>query len=105
MTFQMTVTGSPNDGFTAVEIESGNELIARVFELGAGWYVELSEPEKLLDSEVVRAVLAAKERLLPYVNRTGDGMPDGLTAAGASLWLMQRDDGHSLSDPSGAETR
>jgi hypothetical protein len=100
MAFQMTVTGALSDGFTAVEIESDDEFVGRVFELEAGWYVELREPEKLLDDEVVKAVLAAKERLLRYVNRKGTGMPEGMTVAGASLWLMQRDDGKGFTIPS-----
>ncbi len=93
MAIELTVTGAPSDGFTAVELERGEELIGRVFELEAGWYVELREPECLLEAEVVQAVLAAKQRLLLYVNRKGAGMPEGLSVAGASLWLMQRSDG------------
>lgn len=104
MTFKMTVTGSPNDGYTAVEIESGDEIIARVFELEGAWYIEIYEPENLLDTEIVKTVLAAKDRLLNYVNRTGEGMPDGLTAAAASLWLLERADGTSSGSSSGTNT-
>jgi len=97
MAIQLTVTGQPFDGFTAVELERGEELIGRVFELVTGWNVELRELERLLEPEVIQAVLAAKQRLLVYVNRTGAGMPDGLSVAGASAWLMQRSDGKGLS--------
>lgn len=97
MAIELTVTGAPSDGFTAVELVRGDEFIGRVFELEAGWYVELRKPEKLLEAEVVQAVIAAKQCLLLYVNRKGDGIPEGLSVAGASLWLMQRSDGKGFS--------
>jgi hypothetical protein len=42
----------------------------------------------------VEDIVAAKAELLHYVNRKGADFADGeWTAAGISLWLMQRDDG------------
>jgi hypothetical protein len=42
------------------------------------------------------AVEKARERLAAYVNRLGDGSPDGLTAAGLSLWLLEKADGTAM---------
>jgi hypothetical protein len=52
----------------------------------------------LQDPEFVQAVLDARDELVHYVNRKGP-VPEGLTRAGASLWLMQRDDGKGLTVP------
>ena len=75
------------------------EYVGRVFELEAGWYVHLQKPEDLLKPGCVQAVLAARERLLHYVNRKGGEFPEGTSRAAASLWLMQRDDGKGFTLP------
>src|SRR4051794_29609158 len=93
MPYGLMTTGSPEDGFTAVEIEIDGEYAGHVFELESGWYVHVQKPEALQGPEFIQAVLAAKERLLHYVNRKGGDFPEGTSRAGASLWLMQRDDG------------
>ena len=95
MSFTHTIIGNPDDGFTSAEIEdeAGNYL-ARVFELTDGWYIHLDEPERLRNSTLIDAVVAAKAELLHYVNRKGADFSQGeWTRGGASLWLMQRDDG------------
>jgi hypothetical protein len=99
MPYGLTTTGNPDDGFTAVEIEIDGEYVGRVFELESGWYVHVQKPEDLQKSECVQAVLAAKERLLHYVNRKGGEFPEGTSRAAASLWLMQRDDGKGFTVP------
>jgi hypothetical protein len=38
------------------------------------------------------AVAHARERLSLYVNRRGANLPDGLSVAGFSFWLMQKSD-------------
>ncbi len=94
MAYSRTTVGNPDDGFTSTELEDGSgELAGRVFELEEGWYVECPNLDQLEDPEFVAAVLGAREELLHYVNRKGTHLPEGLTQAGASLWLMQRDDG------------
>ncbi len=93
MSYGLTTTGAPDDGFTAVEIEIDGEYVGRVFELESGWYVHLPKPESLLNAECVEAIVAAKECLLHYVNRKGGEFPEGTSRAAASLWSMQRDDG------------
>lgn len=79
MPYGLTATGNPDDGFTAVEIEIDGEYVGRVFELESGWYIHLQKPEDLMNPECVRAILAAKERLLHYVNRKGGEFPEGTT--------------------------
>ena len=94
--YSFVIAGRPDEGFTSAEIfaDAGQQdLAGRVFELESGWYVELAEPERLRDPALVEAVIEAKAELLHYVNRKGGVFPDDATAAGISLWLMQRDDG------------
>ena len=93
MTYELTTTGNPDNGFTSVEIEMDGEYIGRVFELESGWYVHLQNMENLMKAEFVEAISTAKDRLLHYVNRKGCEFPEGTTRAGVSLWLMQRNDG------------
>ncbi len=38
------------------------------------------------------AIAEAREELLHYINRRGEPRPQGITRAGLSLWLMERDD-------------
>jgi len=100
MKFDITIVGSPDDGFTSAEVlrETG-DVAARVFELHSGWYVESGELELLRDPVFIDAILEARARLLHFVNRRGGSAPEGLTRAGMSLWLMQRDDGKGFSAP------
>ncbi len=106
MQYKIQIIGNLDDGFTSAEIlETGGELAARVFELEAGWYVETEVLEKLRDQVLLEALLQARNKLLHYVNRKGGMKPEGLTRAGASLWLMQRDDGKGLTlPPAGKES-
>jgi hypothetical protein len=46
--------------------------------------------------EVPGGIGAAKVHLLEYVNRRGENQPEGLTAAGLSLWRMEKADGTAL---------
>jgi hypothetical protein len=97
--FTFTIVGNPDDGFTSAEItsvESGDE-VARVFELTSGWYIQTEAPEALRDPRLVEAVLAAQAELLHFVNRKGVEFPAGTSRAGASLILMERDDGKGFS--------
>lgn len=93
MKYTFEVAGVPDDGFTSAEILAGDEMVARVYELESGWHIETRDLERLRDARVVDAMIAARNELLHYVNRKGTNRPEGLTVAGASLWLMQRDDG------------
>lgn len=94
MAYNRTIAGNPDDGFTSAELEDASgEFAGRVFQLEAGWYIACPNLDRLEDPEFVAVVLGAREELLHYVNRRGTHLPEGLTPAGASLWLMQRDDG------------
>lgn len=97
MPYSLQATGDPREGFTVMEIEDEHRMVARVFELETGWHIHIFVESKLLfDREFVEAVQDAQRALSHYVNRTGKGMPDGLTVGAAALWLMQRDDGKGL---------
>jgi hypothetical protein len=96
MAHGLTTIGNPDDGFTSVEIELDGEYAGRVFELESGWYVQMVALERLADPAVVDAIIAAKERLIRYVNRKGGDFPADATRGGISLWLMQRDDGEGF---------
>jgi len=94
MTHNVTIVGNPDDGFTTAEISDGNgTYLGRVFELVDGWYVQLDEPERLRDGDLVETIVEARTALLHYVNRKGAQFPEEWTVAAISLWLMQRDDG------------
>jgi hypothetical protein len=38
------------------------------------------------------AIAEARAELLHYINRRGEARPQGITRAGLSVWLMERDD-------------
>ncbi len=68
-----------------------------VFENKEGWHTELLDKESdQSDPDFAAAVRDAKESLCPYVNRRGDDSPDGLTAGGLALWLMEKQDGTAM---------
>jgi hypothetical protein len=47
------------------------------------------------------AVAEARAELLHYINRRGEPRPPGITRAGLSLWLMERDDETVMGMPLG----
>jgi hypothetical protein len=98
MSYEIQITGIPDDGFTSAEISGdGSGRVARVFELENGWYVETEKLERLREPDLLDAVLRARDELLHYVNRKGGEPPPGSSRAGFSLWLMQRDDAKGFS--------
>lgn len=105
MLYKHTIVGNPDNGFTSAEIEDeAGTYVGRLLELEDGWYIHVAQPERLIDREVVEAVVAAKSELLHYVNRKGaDFSEREWTRAGASLWLMQRDDGKGFTIKTGGE--
>ena len=97
-TFQTHICGDVTRGMTIAEIDFGEQPVASVFESPGGWHIEISPSETIsfpLDG-FVSAVAAAKERLSRYVNRRGENPPEGLSAAGFSLWLMENRDGTAM---------
>lgn len=91
-----------DDPVAAVEILYNNEFMATVYEKPDGWKIDLYQSPRGLDlDEFLRFVDAAKERLGEYTNRRGENPPEGLTAAGLSLWLTEKADGTTLADRMG----
>ncbi|MEJ2548059.1 MAG: hypothetical protein P8125_09605 [Gemmatimonadota bacterium] len=79
-----------------VRADSG-EFVGLVYEDSDGWKQEI--PDHLLSEAVLSAAEHAKATLSEYVNRRGENVPDGLTRAGLSLWLMEKSDGTAMGRP------
>lgn len=90
--YHFEVCGNPDDGFTSSEIYKDGKYLGRIFELDDGWYVHMEELEMLKDTALIDFIKKAQDDLKHYVNRKGGDLPKDMTAAGMSLWLMQRDD-------------
>ena len=93
--FSNTVLGNVDECRTECEIsdDTGN-TVAIVYDALDGWHVDvLMAPKHERLAAFNDSVEAAKQSLLHYVNRVGSNPPQGTTAAGLSLWLMQKDDG------------
>src|SRR5579862_4841591 len=96
--FKISICGDVTKGYTVAEISFGKQPVAFVFETSDGWQIDFCAVEATcfaLDS-FLSAVTAARERLSRYVNRRGQSPPEGLSAAGFSLWLMQKNDGTAM---------
>jgi hypothetical protein len=75
--------------------------VATVFETADGWEMQSFDDRLINELGAVfdAAVEEAKERLRHYVNRTGENVPEGLSPAGLSFWLMEKDDGTAMGKP------
>lgn len=96
--FRVSVCGDTTKACTVAEISFGEQLVASVFESPDGWQIELYPSNTAcfaLDALLI-ALNTAKERLSCYVNRRGENPPEGLSVAGFSLWLMQKNDGTAM---------
>jgi hypothetical protein len=95
--FQIQIFAGVDDPYTSAEVLYGEEIVAIVYERPDGWKVDLYQsPRGLGLDECLKAIGAAKTHLLEYVNRRGENQPDGLSAAGLSLWRMEKADGTAL---------
>ena len=68
--------------------------IAVVYETAQGFLVSYpgaGVPEPRLPG-LDAAIEEARAELLHYINRRGEPRPQGITRAGLSVWLMERDD-------------
>jgi hypothetical protein len=99
--FRLVVVGNVQLCRTEAEVYliglSGERLIGVAYETSQGWKLDPVEWAVGLSPESAAAALAAaQERLKGYVNRRGDSPPPGLSAAGLSLWLMEKTDGTAM---------
>jgi hypothetical protein len=95
--FKIQIFSGVDDPFTSAEVLYGEEVVATVYERADGWKVDLDTSPRGLDlDECLHAIGAAKAHLLEYVNRRGENQPEGLTAAGLSLWRMEKADGTEM---------
>jgi hypothetical protein len=76
-----------SDATCAVVYESPTEMATELLPLG-GTVKDLAEFQDALKS--------ARTGLLRYVNRRGRHPPLGLSVAGLSLWLMEKDGGTAM---------
>lgn len=101
----ITVLGNVSTRRTEAEIswrtQADEECVALVFETSSGWQVEVNNQLRVdaLGTEFEAAATNARKRLEEYVNRRGDNIPVGLTAAGLSLWLLEKRDGTAMGVP------
>jgi hypothetical protein len=82
----------PSDAPVAVVYETAQGFV--VSYPGAG----VPQPPR---PELEAAVEEARSELLHYINRRGEPRPQGITRAGLSVWLMERDDETVMGMPLG----
>ncbi len=98
----ISILGNVVERRTEAEIywvsDATEELIAVLYDTPEGWKTEVTSPTLVAEAgpDFIQAVEEARQRLSEYVNRRGDGEPDGLTSAGLSLWLLDKADGTSM---------
>jgi hypothetical protein len=91
-----------DDPAACAEILCGDEVVASVHERPDGWKIDLYQSPRGLDLDgFLGAVASAKDQLGAYPNRRGESPPEGLSAAGLSLWLTEKADGTTLADRAG----
>jgi hypothetical protein len=73
---------------------SNDALVALVYETSQGFVVTYfgSAVANPALPGLDAAIAEARTELLHYINRRGDQRPEGITRAGLSLWLTERDD-------------
>lgn len=104
--YAVSIIGNVREVRTEAEIERGildgaSALVSVVYDSANGWITEVTD-EALAeepDKDFLDAIAQAQESLSHYVNRRGEDPPEGLTAAGLSLWLMETDDGTAMGQP------
>ena len=90
----ITIFGNVESGRTEAEVYRDGVCVAIVYEDAGGWHIEqLDDSQPQLSSEEVET---AQDTLKVYINRCGVKPPSGLSAAGLSIWLMEKDDGTSM---------
>ena len=109
--YSIMIVGNGSECRTEAEVirvfdDKPDRLMAIVYENEQGWQCELEKEETATpdDAELDAAVSDAKEALAHYVNRMGSDQPEGLTRAGLAFWLMIKDDGTAMGEPTSFRT-
>ena len=99
--FTFTTFGSIDACRTEVELSRDGAVCAVVYETEVGWQTKYIGATEITssDAELAVAIEEARQHLTHYVNRRGIDSPRGLTRAGLSLWLLEKDDGTSMGTP------
>ena len=102
-TFKINFLGNVSDCRTEAEVSlrhspsNTDPLCALVYEGESGHVVEwFGSAGESKSPGLTAAVEDAKLGLLNYVNRRGLNPPEGLTRAGLSLWLLEKEDGTAM---------
>jgi hypothetical protein len=110
-TFRIDFLGNVADCRTEAEVSlrhspsNTDPLCAVVYENESGPVVEwFGGAAQSKSPALADAVEDAKRGLLEYANRRGLNLPEGLTRAGISLWLLEKIDGTALGAPPRAVT-
>jgi hypothetical protein len=101
--FSINFLGNVSDCRTEAEVSfrhppsDTDPLCAVVYENESGPVVEwFGVANDSKSPGLIAAIEDAKRGLLAYVNRRGSNVPDGLTRAGLSLWLLEKADGTAM---------
>ncbi len=102
--FKVQYLGNTKERRTEAEVvdstcpEDTDPTCAVLHDSGAGIEIELLPhgQELRTNDELKRALEDARSGLLRYVNRRGENSPRGLSVAGLSLWLLEKDDGTAM---------
>lgn len=72
--------------------DSSDAAVAIVYETSRGFIVTPAGASRPDLPGLDAAIAEARAELLHYINRKGQPRPEGITRAGLSVWLMERDD-------------
>lgn len=99
--FTLQVVGNVRDCRTEAEIyfEGSENPWAVVYEEDSGWKSDVIGDQAPDNAPTEEAVVTAIKCLSHYPNRRGADAPEGLSAAGLSLWLMVKEDGTAMGMP------
>ncbi len=82
---------------TEAEItDEWGRLVAVLYEDETGWHCERTAEPMEEARALEEFVETVKADLSHYVNRCGTNPPPGLSRAGLSMWLMEKDDGTAM---------
>jgi hypothetical protein len=95
--FSTTIFSNLDECRTECEISADRSVVVVIYEARDGWHIKrlrIVTADERQDFDDGAA--EAKEGLSGCVNRFGEDVPEGLTRASLSLWLMQKRDGTAM---------